>query len=203
MNNQNQNKNKGERQMKRKWYFVLAMLVALAVAGGSYAYTETSGSVSAAVSTGSSSFANVTTTAPAGWTAKYGSAPSWTPVQNTAGNITAGDLYYIDPQNYTGSLLVMVYLTNVGDLAHGYSYLNQGVNFYATSNNSTYTALTGTMGTAPNLTYYLTLSNGYVSFILPAGSTKGVITIDNGALYTIGTNSSYLTPRFYIDVRQA
>jgi hypothetical protein len=191
--------------MKRKLYLMVALLVALAVAGGSFAYTATSGSISAEVTTGSSSFADITTTKPSGFpeTDKYGVAPNWTPVVNTAGGITPGRLYYIDPKNYTGDLLVMLYLTNVGDLAKGYSYLNMGVNFYKADTG--WTEETSRTGTAPDLTYYLTLSNGYVTFILPAagGWTKGVITIDNGAYYCISGTPAYLMPRFYIDVRQA
>ena len=191
--------------MKRKLYLVTALLLALAVTTGTFAYTQTSGSISASIATGSSGFAEVTTTKPADGfpvTDKYSDAPSWTPVVNTAGGITAGHLYYIDPKDYNGNLLVMLYLTNVGDLAQGYSYLNLGVNFY-TTDNATWTEETTVTGTDPDLNYFLTLSNGYVSFIIPAGSTKGVITIDQGAYYCIDDTTGYLTPRFYIDVRQS
>ncbi len=191
--------------MKKKLYLVLALLVALAATCGTFAFTATSGSVSSSVSTSSSTFASISTSKPsAGFPSadKYSSTPSWTPVVNTAGSITAGHLYYIDPNSYTGDLLVMLYLTNVGDLAKGYSYLNLGVNVYK-AGSETWTEETTVTGTAPNLNFYLTQSNGYVSFILPAGSTKCVITIDNGAYYCINGASSYLTPQFYLDVRQA
>jgi len=194
--------------MRRKLYLVIALLLALAVTGGTFAYTQTSASISAGVATGSSTFAGVTTSKPGeGFptTDKYSGTPSWTPVVNTAGGIVPGHLYYIDSKEYNSDLLVMLYVTNVGDLAQGYSYLNLGVNVYTVTVTTTLTwaeeiAVTGT---APDLNYFLTLSNGYVSFILPAGSTKCVITIDQGAYYCINGTADYLTPRFYIDIRQA
>jgi len=57
--------------------------------------------------------------------------------------------------------------------------------------------------TDENIDEYLTLTNGYVSFIV---TTPGVftITIDSGIFYCIGDGSSgSLSPSFYIDVRQS
>lgn len=201
--------------MKRKVYLLLALALMLAITAGNYAYTATSGSVTTNV-TSSTAFAVVTSTKPAAGVVgtpgfpvadKYASTPTWAPMVNTASSITAGHLFYIDPKEYAGDLLVQLYLVNVGDLAKGYSYLNLGINFYkvtGAAGSEAWTEETVATGTAPNLNFYLTLSNGYVSFILPAGSTKGVITIDNGSLFTINaSNSSYLTPQYYIDVKQA
>ncbi|RJO62142.1 MAG: hypothetical protein C4542_04765 [Dehalococcoidia bacterium] len=199
--------------MKRKVYLLLALVLTLATTAGSYAYTATSGSVTTVTS--STAFAQVTTTKPAAGVVgtpgfpsadKYASTPAWTPMVNTASSVTAGHLYYIDPKDYAGDLLVQLYLVNVGDLAKGYAYLNLGVNFHkvtGAAGSETWAEETAVTGTAPILNYYLTLSNGYVTFILPAGSTKGVITIDNGSLFTINATSSYLAPQYYIDVKQA
>lgn len=188
--------------MKRKLYLMVALLVALAVTGASFAYTATSVSVSTTIT--ETTFASVTTTVPTNWTAKHGAAPSWTPIVGTAGSIGNGDLYYIDTRGYTGSILVMLYLANPAELARTYSYLNMGVNVWKTDG-KTWEEETEVTGKAPdNLNYFLTLSNGYVSFILPAG--KYAITIDVGSWYCIDTtedDGKSLNPRFFIDVRQA
>jgi hypothetical protein len=182
--------------MKRKLYLMVALLAALVVTGSSFAYTQTSDSVSTSVSAGS--FATVD-----GWDStdtwgKYDTLPSWTPVEGTAGSVEAGDLYYItNPSGYTGNLLIMLYVTNVGDLADCYSYLNMQVQAYDyDSSANSYTS--------KSLDLYLTLSNGYVSFILPQASGDGyVITIDGGSWYCFDADGGSLSPSFYIDVRQA
>ena len=57
--------------------------------------------------------------------------------------------------------------------------------------------------TDENIDEYLTLTNGYVSFILSTPKTF-TITIDSGIFYCIGSGSSgSLSPSFYIDVRQS
>jgi len=183
--------------MRRKLYLMIALLVALAVTGGAFAYTQTSGSVSTTVSAGS--FAAVTPvggTAPEeGWV-HGGTPPSWDPIEGVAGSITGGDLYYINPGDYNGRLLVTLYVTNVPELAGCYSYLNMKVQAYKydTTSNSYSTE---------NLDLYLTLTNGYVSFILEPGIH--VITIDGGSWYCFDADAEggSLSPSFYIEVRQA
>ena len=122
----------------------------------------------------------------------------WTPVEGTAGSIAPGDLYYIEnPSGYTGKLLVMLYVTNVGDLANSYSYINMQVQAYD------YDADVSTH-TSENLDLYLTLTNGYVCFVLdPANGDGYVITIDGGSWYCFDADGGSLSPSFYIDVRQA
>ena len=54
-------------------------------------------------------------------------------------------------------------------------------------------------------TQYLTLTNGFVDFILP-GNAYYDITIDNGSLYCISTledDTHNLSPYFFLEVRQA
>ena len=187
--------------MKKKSFLLLAILLVAVIAGASFAYTQTSASVIANVSN-SSSFAHVDTwDNPADW-GKYNALPAWTPFEGTAGSITAGDLYLIDPRDYTGDLLVNLYLTNADELVHNYSFLNMQV--------QAYTAITTTPSYTPTLQdAYLTMSNGYASFNLP-GLTQSdqsyVITIDDGSWYCIDGDDSpddrSLSPSFYIEVKQ-
>jgi hypothetical protein len=189
--------------MKRKLYLIAALALTVIIASASFAYTQTSASTSLSISAGSTALASITMAKPAtGFPTadKYAGTPTWTPISDVAGNVTAGHMYYIDPGTYTGELWVTMYLTNVGDLAKNYSYLNLGVNFY-TTDGTAWAEETAVTGTAPNLNYYLTLSNGFVSFRLPAGSTKGVLTIDNGDWYCTSTTGGSLSPRFYLDIK--
>jgi hypothetical protein len=185
----------------KKIYLIIALLVALVVSATTFAMTATSATVTTSVSAGG--FANVTTSLPTGWTAPsgYGSAPTWSPIAGTTGSVTKGSLYYIDPQQYTGDLLVTLYLNNPADLTKAYSYLNMAIMAQSSANGTSWSAVTS-FQTNGNYNYYLTLTNGYVSFVLPGGS-KYLISIDNGAYYCVSTSNGSLSPSFYIDVRQA
>jgi len=89
----------------------------------------------------------------------------------------------------------MLYLTNAGEVADAYSYINMQIHVYS------YTE--GTGHADADVDYYLTISNGYVSFILPPIAGDGyVITIDGGSWYCIDSSGT-LSPTFYIDVKQA
>jgi hypothetical protein len=50
--------------------------------------------------------------------------PTWSPIVDHAGEITAGDLYYMNATAYTGDLMVTLYITNPYALTLDYSYLN-------------------------------------------------------------------------------
>jgi hypothetical protein len=180
--------------MTRRIYLIIALVVALVVAGGTFAYTQTSSSVTASVS--SNSFATVTAASGGEAWAKHDGVPSWTPLEGSAGSVTAGDLYYIDPGDYAGDLLIMLYITNAGDLSSAYSYLNLEVQVWDYDADPE-------GWTSESVDYFLTLSNGYVAFILSAPGGDGyVVTIDDGSWYCIdGTGT--LAPTFFIDVRQA
>ena len=81
----------------------------------------------------------------------------------------------------------MLYLTNVGELAGCYSYINLGVNVYeAVSSGAWASTASNVTATDGNLNYFVTLSNGYVSFILSAPTGTGyVLSIDEGSWYCI------------------
>ncbi len=185
----------------KKLYLVLALLVALGVTAVSFAATAPSASVTTTVSGGN--FVSVTSTIPAAWTAPsgYGSAPAWMPIAGTTGSITKGSIYWIDPKDYTGDLLVTLYLNNPADLTKAYSYLNMAVMVLGSSNGTTWSEASG-FKTSGNYSNYLTLTNGYVSFVLPGGS-KYLIAIDGGPYYCVSTTGGSLSPSFYIDIRQA
>lgn len=182
--------------MRKKSFLLLALLVALAATGGTFAYTETSESVSTTVTAGT--FASVTAASGGEAWAKHDGLPEWTPIERTAGSVTAGDLYYIlNPTGYTGRLLVMLYLTNVGELADSYTYMNLQVQAYDYDG-------TASTWTSESLDVYLTISSGYITFILSQATGDGyIITVDGGSWYCFDADGGILSPSFYIEVLQA
>ncbi|HAU32176.1 MAG TPA: hypothetical protein DCW46_07970 [Desulfotomaculum sp.] len=176
---------------KRKIYLLVALILAAAITGGVFASTQISATTEVTVSSGNVFDVSATLDG-----AKYTSNPSWTPFKNTAGSITAGGLYVIDPKDYTGKMLVTIYLNNPKELMGCYSYLNMGLNAYGKTGENWNADAVGDP-------VYLTLTNGYVSFILDSGTYE--ITIDEGSWYCINTEDAErsLKPKLYIDVKQA
>jgi len=190
--------------MNKKLFLVLTILVVGIAAAVSFAVTATSASATITIAGGgTSSFMNVATTG----TQKHTTDASWSPIEDTAGGIdTEGDLYYLEPYTPTGTVpaMVFVYLTNAGDLAGCYSYLNMGLTLWYTGTNSAgvYTTTSGT--DTPD--EWLTLTNGYVSFDLDTTEVVTyAITLDEVSWYcTDGTcnGGGDLSPAFYVDVIQ-
>ncbi|MBI4340592.1 MAG: hypothetical protein HY680_11680 [Chloroflexi bacterium] len=164
---------------------------------------------------------------------KNGSAPTWTPVLNSPSPITAGDIFLVDVADYTGNVLITLYLTNPDQLAIDYSYLNQSVNVYAlcrasggcakgsapfagsgTADQGTWVQATNAAGTDAGTTgiaataQYLTLTSGYVNLILKGGYEYAV-TVDSGSGYTIASattctsGNGCLSPAYLLDLNPA
>ncbi len=192
--------------MKKKFYLIIAILVAVVLSGGTYAYTYTTAGVTIGATADPKDIATVYAgaTPPSGWTAPsgYGVPPSWSPVINTAGSITKGSIFWIDPGNYTGDLLVTVYLTNSAALTSYYTYVNMAMMVHSSPDGTTWSEVTNPpFKTAGKYNYYLALTNGYAQFKLPGGN-KYHIAIDNGVWYCINT-SGIVDPSYYCEVGQA
>ncbi|HSW58947.1 MAG TPA: hypothetical protein VLH15_11115 [Dehalococcoidales bacterium] len=127
-------------------------------------------------------------------------APTWNPVITQPGSITAGDLYYFNSTGYAGDMLVTVYITNPSELSQNYSYLNLEINIRS-GGSGAWVQSTLADG-SPIGTVYLTLVNGFTSFIL-SGNTAYNISIDGGNYYCIDTDAAggSLSPSFYLEVQ--
>jgi hypothetical protein len=194
---------------------VFAAVVLLLLAATAITFSENSASASVSISAGGNggqistvknvTDANATTKMKysTGSSAPYaGVSASWTPVINTAGTVTAGDLYHVDTTGYTGDVLVTVYLTNAGMLVRDYTYLNFQVNVWSGTSGAWIQATRADSSAIGSV--YLTEINGSVNLVL-AGNTEYCITIDGGSYYCISTNAAggSLSPAFYIEVKQA
>jgi len=197
--------------MNRKLLLVVTILVVGIGAIASFAVTATSASVSLGITgEGASAFMGVTGAGASDSIGKYDPLPSWNPIEDTAGGIVdKGDLYYLEPYTSTTAVdaMAFVYLTNVGDLAGCYSYLNMGLNLWVdTAGSGDYTEVVSPSNTANPADEWLTLTNGYVSFPLTATTAYTyAITLDEVSWYcTDGTcnGGGNLSPAFYVHVIQ-
>lgn len=102
--------------MKKKGLLIGLILAVLAVSGGVFAFTYTTATATIGVTAVKSDFADVK-----GFNIDIGKV-----VGKQRGELPTGKkLFEIDPHSdYTGDLLVKVYLTNAGTLSKAYQHLN-------------------------------------------------------------------------------
>jgi hypothetical protein len=184
---------------RRQVFFILALIIATAATAVSYA--TTSGTTTLAV-TGSTSSASVTP-ATAGTIVNgknSGTNPAWSPVANSTGSITAGDLYIVDLSDFGSAedKRLTLYLNNPDLLSEAYSYLNMNITVYEADNAAAPTAWPASTITPNNA--YLTLTNGYISFDLEGGK-KYSISVDNGSFFCMTTTGVTLAPSFFAELR--
>jgi hypothetical protein len=131
--------------------------------------------------------------------------PAWSPVIEDPGSITAGDLYYVDTIGYDGDVVATLYISNADALSKDYAYLNMQVNVWELTHTmpaDTWSSAQATYadGTAIG-TVYLTLENGFITFVLE-GNSHYAISIDGGNFYCVDTDAAdgELSPDFYLEV---
>jgi hypothetical protein len=116
-----------------------------------------------------------------------------------AGEVPTGDLYIVTPENdYTGDLLVKVYITNVAELSKAYQYLNMKI----------YTASSLEAGKEPAY-QVLSLENGVVTFNIIGGtSVSYLVQLIGGSYSFVSSNpddwsqGATVVPEFYCEVSQ-
>ena len=179
---------KKERAM-RKWKIWLPIvLIILAIAGGSFAYTYLTATQTISVSGTGGDIAIV----------EPDGSPSWPDISGRqAGQLPTVSLFTINPKgDYTGNLLVKLYLTNTGELIHVYQHLNMKIGLFNGS------------GGQVGRTEYLTLDNGVATIETDYGiGWVGVhkLKVTGGSYNTLkgvaGSGESF-APAFYAEVRQ-
>jgi len=112
-----------EKQMRR--ILLIALVALLVVTGGMFAYTFTTATATIGVAAPTSDFAEVTA----------GNVTAPTVFGKFTGTWPASDLYAITPtENYTGDLVVTVYLVNAGELIRYYHHMNMKLEFLDSAN---------------------------------------------------------------------
>ncbi|CAM4322648.1 hypothetical protein L1N85_15240 [Paenibacillus alkaliterrae] len=180
---------------KRRFFLILGLLIAVISTAVSFA-TE-SGTTTLGI-TASANSASVTLPSGTGQAAgKYnGEAPTWSPVVNSTGSITAGDLYIVNMVSAGVNKRLTLYLNNPDQLSKAYSYLNMKVTVYKANIAAAPTAWTPVAGG----TSYLSLINGYISFDLTNGE-KYAVSVDSGSYYNMKTSGVVLAPSFFAELR--
>ncbi len=187
------------RKMSRKMVMIAAIMAALTATAGVFAFTWTT----AGVTIGGSADSEYATVAP------DGSPPSFATsvFGKYRGDISSGNLFTITPDaNYTGDLVVKVYLTNADELTGAYQHLNMKlelwdsamvpVNIYAADTGHTF--------------QMLTLDNGVATFDLEydAGTSPYEVQLSGGGYVTNPRspndwNAGYeVNPLLYCEVTQ-
>jgi hypothetical protein len=147
-----------------KRILIIALVTLLAVTGGLFAYTFTTATATIGVAAPTSDFANITAnssfTAPTVFGKFTGTWPS-------------GKLFTVNPYigttNYTGDLVISVYLVNSGELIRQYQHLNLALR---------YTDSTGAMADEQSETQVLSLQNAQVLFTWTSGNGTSPFSVD-------------------------
>lgn len=179
---------------RRAVWLILAGIVAALATSVSFAATNATATISVSeVSTAAVSVVVADASDP-DHTGEYGSLANIPVVaEGATGSVQAGDLYVVDATSYTGDIWVTLYLNNPDTLANDYSYMNLTATVYVYG--SGWTVATDVNGDPAS--QVLSLTNGYVSFLL-LGGHKYSVSLDNGAFYTLSANGT--GPSFYVDV---
>ncbi len=150
-----------------KKFLIIALIALLAVTGGMFAYAFTTATATIGVNAPESDFANITANASyAGPTATFG---------KFTGTWPAGKLFTVNPyttltgENYTGDLVITVYLINTGELIRQYHHLNLALQ---------YTDNAGDMADEQSETQVLSLQNAQVLFTWTSGNGTSPFSVD-------------------------
>lgn len=213
----------------------VAVAAAGLLAATGFAFLSTNSSASTTVTAGgiagaNNEFADVTTSSiPSGinststWFASGATTPTtqnlWTPVVGQVGSVTTpGDIAMVDTTGQSsGDVLITLVLANAAALDQDYAYMNLPITIWSCAagasclggtSPSGWTSVTAdansnTIGN--NGTSYLTLSNGYLSFLLPADAVYEFAIPKGGSFFTISSNTTTgsLSPSYLVNVQSA
>lgn len=194
---------RGRSRRKRFLIVSVAALAVLAVTMG-VSFLDQSGATTLTVNAASGGNLVYTSSLPSGVTAKYSSAPSWSPTANSAGSVaTSGSIAVIDASQVSTNVIVNVYITNLASLAQAYSSFAFPIDVWTSTNGSSWSQ-SSVVSTSP-FSSYLTDTSGVISFSLPPNAYYDITmegsddaTIGGGSFYCISTSNGSLSPSFYV-----
>ena len=153
-----------------KKFIIIALVAVLVATGGVFAYTFTTATATIAVNAIQSDFATVTVN---------GTYSPPTVFGRYTGTWPTGNLFDVTPyaaggENYTGDLIIRVYLVNAGELIRYYHHLNMSLDFQDSTGNTAHIQ-------AENQT--LTLQNASVLFDwqYPTGTPPYYVRVTGGS----------------------
>jgi len=122
--------------------------------------------------------------------------PTWTVSGSAIGDVTAGDLFFIDATESPADIGITLYLTNAPDLIHGYRYLILQIGLYRQNAEGGWDKVTEAEG-APDT--FLTMNNGQVHFML-TGYADYKVTVDDGSFNCQIAGEGETAPNFYLAI---
>jgi hypothetical protein len=176
-------------------FLVGAMLLALALTGGAFAFGWINGTTTITASTSANNFADVY--------AVNATIAGWTAHGNVKGEITAGDLFYVVPGDYTGDLIISVGIGNAAELSEEYRVLSLQLELVNSANTTQNIDISGGNGAEWVL---LNLNNGSVD-MFPDGATANMtVRIKDGFYIThakgAGASAGDASPELFCEVAQ-
>ncbi len=173
-----------------KKILIIALIALAVVTGGAFAYTFTTATATIGVSAPTSDFANITAgssiTAPTVFGKFTGTWPSST-------------IFDITPtENYTGDLVVTVYMVNTGQLVRQYQHVNMTLEFQDSTNSTADEQRTAQVLNLQNAQVMFTWENG-----IGTGPYKVVLTGGGYRLHPFKslTGGSY-QPQIWCEITQ-
>ncbi len=170
---------------KARRYLLIVWLFANILVGAAWASVSSSNNLS--ISAGPA-LATISTGTP---------APSWSPMEDTIGVVTAGNLYNISVAD-TGRFMIRLFLVDTDELSQAYAYFNLNITVYGTDSDYDVTG-----GTKKDTEWLVAVSGGGVVLYV-SGSQYYVVRVDDGVYYCTSTGSSdNLSPEFYLIIDDA
>jgi len=177
--------------MKKPLIIALAAVLLALVTGGLFATTYTTATATIGVTAPTSDFATVT--------AENVTSLAPTVFGNFGGTWPSGDLFTVTPHDdYTGDLVIRVYLVNTGALARCYEHLNMAIQF---------TDNTSTVADEQQITQVLTLDNSEVLFTWAnaTGTSPYKVTLTGGG-YRLhpwkSMSGGSVQPQLWMEIKQ-
>lgn len=136
-----------------------------------------------------------------------GTPSAWSPIEGQSVKVTtSGDIAVIDARGLAGNVFITLTLTNASDLAAAYSYfiLPIEIEVFNNLNNGGSSWDAAVVADTANTisVQYLTLSNGFLTFLVDGGSIYGITIPLGGSIYTVN-DQKQLSPTFQVTTRPA
>ena len=133
-----------------------------------------------------------------------GTPSAWSPIEGQSVKVTtSGDIAVIDARGLAGNVFITLTLTNASDLAAAYSYFILPIEIEVFNNGGSSWDSAVVADTANTVAVqYLTLSNGFLTFLVDGGSIYGITIPLGGSIFTVN-DQKQLSPTFQVTTRPA
>lgn len=132
-----------------------------------------------------------------------GTVPVWTPIEGQSVAVTtAGDIAVIDARGLAGNVYITLTLTNAAELGGAYAYfiLPVEIEAYSDASSGSWSGANGADSGPAIGRQFLTLANGFITFLVDGGSLYGITIPTGGSIFTVNDGGT-LSPVFHVSTR--